>query len=154
MRHLMMDDFDEAWKVYHDNKAWFPHVRKSHVRTRLESNQLILEDGVLITYHKNTSSRKVGRDTDVSVTAGSHMIHQIINSTPGKGNAQSVMNQFFDFVGTDVYLTVRSENTAANKFYDKIGMKKVGYINWSGGNMPGFVWKKECPACTNIEFMI
>ena len=141
MRHLTPDDFDEAWKVYQDNKDWFPHVRKSHVRSRLENNQLILQDDVLITYHKSKSNRKIGQDTDVSITAGSHMIHQIINATPGKGNAKKVINDFFDFVGTDVYLTVRSENIPANKFYEKVGMEEVGFINWSGGNMPGKDWK-------------
>ena len=142
MRHLTIDEFDEAWKVFHENKDWFPHVRKSHVRTRLERGQLILQDNVLITYHKNKNSRKIGRDTDVSVTSGSHIIHQIINITPGKGNAKKVINDFFDFVGTDVYLTVRAENIAANKFYEKVGMHKVGYINWSDGNMLGNVWKR------------
>ena len=143
MRHLTLNEFDEAWKVFHANKEWFPHVRKSHVRTRLEKQQLILQDDVLITYHKNKNSRKIGRDTDVTVTSGSHMIHQIINATQGKGNAKKVINDFFDFVGTDVYLTVRSENTIANKFYEKVGMEEVGFINWSGGKMPGKVWKKR-----------
>ena len=142
MRHLTLNEFDEAWKVFHDNKDWFPHVRKSHVRVRLERQQLILQDDVLITYHVNKNNRKIGQDTDVSVTAGSHMIHQIINATSGKGNAKKVINDFFDFVGTDVYLTVRAENTAANRFYEKVGMEQVGYINWSKGKMPGLVWKK------------
>ena len=30
-----------------------------------------------------------------------------------------------------------------NRFYKKIGMKKVGYINWSKGTMKGNVWKWE-----------
>jgi len=143
MRHLTPDDFDEAWKVYQDNKDWFPHVRKSHVKNRLEKNQLVLDKGVLITYHRSKSNRKIGQDTDVSITAGSHMIHQIINSVSGNGNAEKVIKEFFDFVGTDVYLTVRSENIPANKFYAKVGMKEVGFINWSGGKMPGKVWKWE-----------
>ena len=141
MRHLTLNEFDEAWKVFHENKDWFPHVRKSHVRVRLEKSQLVLDKGVLITYHRSKSNRKIGRDTNVSVTAGSHMIHQIINSTPGNGNAEKVIKEFFDFVGTDVYLTVRSENIPANRFYQRVGMEEVGFINWSGGNMPGKVWK-------------
>ena len=32
--------------------------------------------------------------------------------------------------------------TFNNKFYKKVGMKKVGYINWSNGNMKGTVWLK------------
>jgi hypothetical protein len=55
------------------------------------------------------------------------------------------MNEFFNFAGTDVYLTVRTEanNLVANRFYKKVGMEKVGYITWSKGKMLGNVWKKE-----------
>ena len=28
------------------------------------------------------------------------------------------------------------------KTHKKVGMKKVGYINWSNGNMKGTVWLK------------
>jgi len=143
LRHITENDFDEAWKIFDENKEWFPHVRKSHVRVRIFRKQIIIHDNVLITYHQNKNNRKIGRLTDVSVTAGSHVIHQIINATKGKGNAEKVIKEFFDFVGTDVYLTVRSENIPANRFYEKVGMEKVGYINWSEGKMPGNVWKKS-----------
>ena len=40
-------------------------------------------------------------------------------------------------------LTVREENTAACKFYEKVGMELVGSISWAKGKMPGSVWRKE-----------
>ena len=58
------------------------------------------------------------------------------------GNAEKVIKEYFDYVNTNVYLTVRDENIPANKFYKKVGMKKVGYINWSNGTMKGTVWLK------------
>lgn len=143
MKHLTIDDFDEAWKVFHDNKFYFPHVRSSHVRTRLERGQLILQNNILITYHKNKNNRKVGRDTDVFINAGDHMMHQLINATPHKGNAVTVMNEFFNFAESDIFLTVREDNVVANRFYEKVGMERVGYITWSKGKMLGNVWKKS-----------
>jgi ribosomal protein S18 acetylase RimI-like enzyme len=53
------------------------------------------------------------------------------------------MNEFFNFAGTDVFLTVREDNLVANRFYEKVGMEKVGYITWSKGKMLGNVWKKS-----------
>ena len=47
MKHLTEKDFDKAWKIFKDNKKWFPHVRESHVKIRLSRNQVILKDGVL-----------------------------------------------------------------------------------------------------------
>ena len=142
MNYATIDDFDEVWKIFQDNKEWFPHVRTFHVKNRLRWGQVILEDGVLITQQVYQQTRKVGKDTDVKVTGGSHLIHQIINSDKNNGKAKEVIQKYFDHVDTDVYLTVREENLAANRFYEKVGMENVGYINWSKGAMKGIVWLK------------
>ena len=143
MRYATINDFDEVWKIFKDNKKWFPHVRTFHVRNRLSWGQVILQDGVLITEQEYKRSGKIGRDTDVETKKGDRIIHQIINSQPNNGNARKVIEEYFKYVNTDVYLTVREENVPANKFYKKIGMEKVGYINWSKGKMLGNVWLKR-----------
>ena len=141
MRYATINDFDEVWKIFKDNKKWFPHVRTFHVRNRLSWGQVILQDGILITEQEYKRSGKIGRDTDVETKKGDRIIHQIINSQPNNGNARKVIKEYFKYVNADVYLTVREENVPANKFYKKIGMEKVGYINWSKGKMKGNVWK-------------
>jgi len=141
MRYATINDFDEVWKIFKDNKKWFPHVRTFHVKNRLNWGQVILQDGILITEQEYKRSGKIGRDTDVETKKGDRIIHQIINSKPNNGNARKVIEEYFKYVDTDVYLTVREENVPANKFYKKIGMEKVGYINWSKGKMKGNVWK-------------
>ena len=140
MNHATIEDFDEVWKVFQDNKEWFPHVWNTKVKKRLINNELIFQDGVVITYSKSKRNGKIGRDTDVSITKGDYIIHQIINSKQGNGNAEKVIKEYFDHVNQNVYLTVRSENIVANRFYEKVGMTKVGYINWSNGKMKGNVW--------------
>ena len=141
MNHATIDDFDKVWKVFQDNKEWFPHVWNTKVKKRLINNELIFQDGIVITYSKSKRNGKIGRDTDVSITKGDYVIHQIINSNPRNGNAEKVIREYFDHVSQDVYLTVRSENIAANKFYEKVGMNMVGNISWSKGKMLGNVWK-------------
>ena len=141
MNHATIDNFDEVWKVFQDNKEWFPHVWNTKVKKRLVNNELIFQDGVIITHSKSKRNGKIGRDTDVSITKGDYIIHQIINSKQGNGNAERVIKEYFDHVNQNVYLTVRSENITANKFYEKIGMSMVGNISWSKGKMKGNVWK-------------
>ena len=141
MRYATIDDFDEVWKIFQDNKEWFPHVWNTKVKKRLVNNELIFQDGVVITYSKSRRNGKIGRDTDVSITKGDYVIHQIINSKQGNGNAEKVIKEYFDHVNQNVYLTVRSENITANKFYEKVGMSMVGNISWSKGKMLGNVWK-------------
>ena len=142
MNKATLDDFDEVWEYFHSNKEWFPHVRKFHIRNRLDWGQVILKDGVLITQQQYKRTGKIGHDTDVITKKGEHIIHQIIAKNKGDGSASKVLKEYFDYVNTNVYLTVRDENIPANKFYKKVGMKKVGYINWSNGNMKGTVWLK------------
>lgn len=141
MNHATIEDFDEVWKVFQDNKEWFPHVWNTKVKKRLINNELIFQDGIVITYSKSKRNGKIGRDTDVSITKGDYVIHQIINSKQGNGNAEKVIKEYFDHVNQNVYLTVRSENITANKFYEKVGMSMVGNISWSKGTMSGNVWK-------------
>ena len=142
MIYATPDDFDAAWEFFDTNKEWFPHVRKSHVRNRLEWGQVIIQDNVLITQQRYKRTGRIGRDSDVTTKMGDHIIHQIIAKNKGTGEAARVIQEYFDHVNTDVYLTVRAENVPANKFYKKIGMERVGYINWSNGKMKGNVWKK------------
>ena len=142
MNKATLEDFDEVWEYFHSNKEWFPHVRKFHIRNRLDWGQVILKDGVLITQQQYKRTGKIGHNTDVITKKGDYIIHQIIAKSKGDGSASKVLKEYFDWVNTDVYLTVRDENIPANKFYEKVGMKKVGYINWSNGNMKGTVWLK------------
>ena len=140
MNYATIDNFDEVWNIFQNNKEWFPHVRTSHVRNRLSWGQVILQDGVVITQQQYKRNGKIGKDSDVDVKKGDYIIHQIINSNPSNRNAKKVIEEYFDHVNQNVYLTVRSENIVANRFYEKVGMTKVGYINWSKGKMKGNVW--------------
>lgn len=140
MNYATIDNFDEVWNIFQNNKEWFPHVRTSHVRNRLSWGQVILQDGVVITQQQYKRNGKIGKDSDVDVKKGDYIIHQIINSNPSNGNAKKVIEEYFDHVNQNVYLTVRSENIVANRFYEKVGMTRVGYINWSKGKMKGNVW--------------
>ena len=89
MNYATINDFDKVWKIFTDNKEWFPHVRAFHIRNRLNWGQIILQDGVLITQQKYQQSRLIGKDTNVRVESGSHLIHQIINSNKGNGIIQN-----------------------------------------------------------------
>ena len=143
MKYATIDDFDEVWQIFKDNKAWFPHVRTFHVKNRLKWGQVILQDNVLITQQQYKRKGPIGRDTDTVVQKSDYIIHQIIAKNKGTGEAAKVIQEYFDHVNANVYLTVRAENVPANRFYEKVGMEKVGYINWSKGTMKGNVWKKE-----------
>ena len=141
MNFATINDFDTVWNIFEENKTWFPHVRKFHIRNRLKWGQVILQNNVVITQQQYKRRGKIGHDTDVITEKGDYIIHQIIAKNRD-GSAAKVIKDYFDYVESDVWLTVREENHIACKFYDKIGMEKAGYINWSKGKMKGLVCKK------------
>ena len=70
-----------------------------------------------------------------------------------KVNSVKIINKFFDYVNTNVWCTVRSDNIRACKFYEKIGMEKVSEISWSKGKLKGYVFLK-IHNLTNIKNMV
>ncbi len=98
--------------------------------------QVILDEGVLIVYVVYKRASKIG---DHSIVKGECRLNQII-STSGKGS--SVMQKFFKEVNTNVYLTVRKNNTHAMTFYEKNGMIRLGEIAWSN-DVEGVIYKYE-----------
>lgn len=120
-------------------KEYFPHIRQDYLKRKIETNNVILQDGVVIIFGVYKRKQKIG---NVEAQKGDAHIGQIVTLEQGKGNAKAVLNQFFSEHKV-VWLTVRAANTRARAFYEKNGMKNVGDISWSGGSIPGVVYKFE-----------
>ena len=133
-------DFDKVKEIFYSHKKWFPHVRTDYMMRMINKKQLILEDGILITFHHAKRRQKIG---DVQVEKGDTVLHQIASDSPGSGMAQSILNNFFDYCPKDVFLSVRADNLTANKFYVKMNMNLVGSTSWSKGTIPGNVYVKR-----------
>ena len=134
-------DFDKVKSIFYTHKKWFPHVRTDYMKRMIAKQQLILEDGILITFHHAKRKQTIG---DVHVRKGDTVLHQIASDSPGSGTAQSILNKFFEYCPRDVFLSVRSDNEKACKFYEQIGMSLVGETSWARGTLPGkvFVMRK------------
>ena len=61
MYHATKNNFEEVMSIFKDNRKWFPHVRSYHIKKRIERNQVILEDGVVITYHYYTRKQPLSK---------------------------------------------------------------------------------------------
>jgi hypothetical protein len=133
-------DFDKIKSIFYKHRKWFPHVRTDYMMRMIDKKQLILEDGVLITFHHAKRRQKIG---DVQLTVGDTVLHQIASDSPGSGNAQSILNNFFEYCPKDVFLSVRADNLTANAFYVKMNMNLIGTTSWSKGTIPGNVYVKR-----------
>ena len=84
--------------------------------------------------------QKIG---DVQLEKGNTVLHQIASDSPGSGTAQAILNNFFDYCPSDVFLSVRADNLTANKFYVKMNMNLIGKTTWAKGSIPGNVYVKR-----------
>ena len=105
-------------------------------------NNIVFQDGVLITFHHAKRKQKIG---DVQVNKGETVLHQIANKESGNGKAKKILLEFFEWCPKDVYLSVRADNLKACEFYDRIAMKLIGTHNWAKGKVKGKVYVKRKP---------
>ena len=136
MIHARENDFDAVKDIFKQHKQWFPHLRQDYIKRMIAGGNLILENDVIITYNYYKRKQKIG---DVTAQQGDCVLHQIA-AKHRNGSASQALQNFFKWTNRRVFLTVRSSNTVAMKFYEKNGMKLVSHTSWLKGTIPGDVY--------------
>lgn len=128
----------------------FPHLYKQGFKLikRIEKGNLILEDGVLITFTQYGNNGKLSRNAKVYKKRGDFIIHQIASDKSIKGATKVVLDKFVDYCknkgAESIFLTVRAFNEHARKFYERYGFEYVDNIVWNSketGEIPGVIYK-------------
>ena len=139
MYHAQISDFEKVKEIFYSHKKWFPHIRTDYMKRMIAKKNLILDNDVVITYNFYKRKQKVG---DIQAYKDDCILHQI--AAKNKGTASNVLQNFFKWTNRRVFLSVRSENLTAKKFYEKNGMSLVGQTSWSLGGvknaLPGDVY--------------
>lgn len=111
----------------------------------IEAGQVVRQDGVIVTYQRYRRAGRVVATCPVKAKAGDVILHQILNSQQFSGKGGKVFEQFVKEIvkpsGGDLYLSVRKENAVACSLYERHGMSVVGKVCWSGGTLPGLVYR-------------
>ena len=140
MNHAKETDFETVKEIFYQHKKWFPHIRTDYMKRMIAKNNLILDNDVVITYNFYKRKQRIG---DVIAQQGDCILHQIA-AKYHNGSASRVLQKFFEFVNPRrVFLSVRSDNEIAKKFYLKNNMKLVGTTSWARGTLPGDVYLYE-----------
>lgn len=143
MKHATLADLKEIYGHFQKRKDVFSHVRQDKLRRMIEAGQVVWQNGVVITYQQYKKRTRVG---EVQVPRGAAVIHQILNSRQFSSRGGKVFELFVREIvkpsGGDLYLSVREENAVARSFYERHGMKVVGKVAWSGGRLPGLVYRR------------
>ena len=137
MNHAKETDFETVKEIFYQHKKWFPHIRTDYMKRMIARDNLILDDDVVITYNFYKRKQKIG---NVIAQQGDCILHQIA-AKYHNGSASQALQKFFEFVNPRrVYLSVRSDNEIAKKFYVKNNMKLIGSTTWAKGTLPGDVY--------------
>tara|TARA_B100000676_G_C17813463_1_gene698701 strand:- start:46 stop:477 length:432 start_codon:yes stop_codon:yes gene_type:complete len=137
LNHAKDSDFDTVWNIFKNNKKYFPHIRTDYLKRNIARGQVVLDQDVIIVY--NIYKRKQRLNDDILAQPGDCILHQIVAKNRN-GSAKEVLNRFFKYINTRVFLSVRSENDIAKKFYEKNGMLKIGNTSWAKGTIPGDIY--------------
>ena len=137
MNHAKEIDFESVKEIFYQHKTWFPHIRTDYMKRQIAQGNLIYDNDVVITYKFYKRKQKIG---EVIAQQGDCVLHQIA-AKHKNGSASKALQKFFEFVEPRrVFLSVRSDNEIAKKFYIKNNMKLVGSTTWAKGTLPGDVY--------------
>ena len=137
MNHAKETDFELVKEIFYQHKKWFPHIRTDYMKRMIAKENLIFDNDVVITYNFYKRKQRIGA---VIAQQGDCILHQIA-AKYHNGSASQALQKFFEFVNPRrVYLSVRSDNEIAKKFYLKNNMKLVGSTSWAKGTLPGDVY--------------
>jgi len=136
-----MEHHKEIMAIFHKHKQWFPHVRNDYIERTIKARNCIYDSGVVITFLRY---KRNGNMKQFKVPRGDVILHQIVNGDQFNGNGGKVLEKFLDFCSpSSVWLNVRSDNEVARKFYEKHGMKLMGYATTKNGLLELAIYKKE-----------
>ena len=137
MNHAKETDFESVKEIFYQHKKWFPHIRTDYMKRMIAKENLIFDNDVVITYNFYKRKQRIG---DIIAQQGDCILHQIA-AKHKNGSASKALQKFFEFVEPRrVFLSVRSDNEIAKKFYVKNDMKLVGSTTWAKGTLPGDVY--------------
>ena len=137
MNHAKETDFESVKEIFYQHKKWFQHIRTDYMKRMIAKENLIFDNDVVITYNFYKRKQRIG---DVIAQQGDCILHQIA-AKHHNGSASQALQKFFEFVNPRrVYLSVRSDNEIAKKFYVKNNMKLIGSTTWAKGTLPGDVY--------------
>jgi len=131
MIHAKEADTIEVKSIFKQHKEWFPHIRQDYIKRMIDSGNLILDNDVIITYNYYKRKQRIGT---VTAQQGDCVLHQIAAKNRN-GSASQALQNFFKWTNRRVFLSVRSDNIIAKKFYEKNGMDLIGFTSWSLGGV-------------------
>ena len=102
MKFAVKDDSLEITQLFQKNIKLFPHIRISYINSRIERNECIFSDGVVIIYQIHQIPVKI--DNMAKSQKSDCHINQIL-TTVHYGRASRILNQFLNYISLLTHAT-------------------------------------------------
>jgi hypothetical protein len=148
LTHASPQQSGEVYRHFLKRRDVFPHIRRDYIDRMVASGHCIYDKGVIINYRRYRKNVRIG---SVRIPCGSFVLHQILNTAQHNGAGHEVFERFCTEIispaGGNLFLSVRSENRVAQKFYERNGMQCVGSVCWQRHDrrLGGLVYWKHIP---------
>jgi hypothetical protein len=133
----------EIMDIFRKFKKIFPHMKPDMISQKVDKNDYIYKDGVVILFNVYKKQTKIS--DNITANVGDVMLNEIVNKFPGNGKTQEVFVDFLDTIknrgSSRILLTVRKDNYLAINFYKKIGFEEMDKKSWARGTIPGLVFE-------------
>ena len=152
---------EEAMAIINLYPDIFPHMYKQGFKLvgRLERGQVVLQDGVVITFHQYQQRSLITRNSVCKSKPKDFMIHQIASDGSIKGATKKVLDEFVEYCKSQgapgIILSVRAWNDRARKFYERYGFEFVEETQWTSkktGIIPGVIYRYPIEEIKSEEF--
>jgi hypothetical protein len=141
LQHATPEDAKTIYGIFRQYPHIFPHMRFDKVERMCGAGQVIYDTGVIITYQQYRKAVRLGNHL---APRGTTCLHQIVKSADAPRYAASEIFDLFraHYVPQSLVLSVRADNTAACRFYERHGLVRVCDILWqeAGRPLPGYVY--------------
>ena len=117
-------DADDITAIFNNNKLWFSHIKKCHIKKKIKIKECIFENGVVIIYKILKKPIKLG---NILIEPNNTVIEQIVRDDLENQNtfAHHVLTKFLNCIPGSTYLCVDINNKRAINFYYKMSMSKI-----------------------------
>lgn len=146
---ITTEKVDEVEDLLHLHNRYFPHLRevREEIVQRMKKGNLIMKNGVLITFSKVNKFKKLSKNSDMILKPDDVIVHQIATDYSVRGGTKKVFKEFEERMKKEgvkrLVGSVRKTNNKCMGFGYQNGWKRETEISWGNGWVKGWVYTKQ-----------
>ena len=131
------DEVDNMMEIINSYPKILPHLYKQKYKLidRIKQGRVLYDGNCIIIFRKHKRKTKISLNSNVVVNRGDFSLNQIISNRIFRGGSERMLNQFIEFCkdngGENIFLSIRSDNSLAIKFYKRNGFKFIDKTYWN-----------------------